>query len=76
MRKRIINNQMKIWIAKILQRWRIMTSLREETLAKIKKYFTGNKNKINTLKSPLKKLLKVKIHRFINISKQIFYIKN
>ena len=76
MRKRNINNQMKIWIAKIPQRWRIMIWLREETLAKIKKYFTGNKSRINSLKSPLKKLSKVKILRFINISKQIFNIKN
>lgn len=76
MRKRNINNQMKIWIVKTLQRWIIMTLLREETLAKIKKYFTGNKSRINLLKFPLKKLTKVKTLQFINIRKQIFNIKN
>ena len=70
MRKRNINSQRKILIARILQRQIMTTRLREETLVKIKRYFTGSQIRINSLK----KSTKVKNLRIINISKQIFNV--
>jgi hypothetical protein len=70
MRKRNINSQRKIRIARILQRRIMMTRLREETLVKIKRYFTGSQIRINSLK----KSTKVKNLRTINITKQIFNV--
>ena len=70
MRKRNINSQRKILIARILQRQKMTTRLREETLVKIKRYFTGSQIRINSLK----KSTKVKNLRIINISKQIFNV--
>ena len=70
MRKRNINSQRKILTARILQRQKMTTRLREETLVKIKRYFTGSQIRINSLK----KSTKVKNLRIINISKQIFNV--